>query len=165
MQIIEATEAEIPVIADIAEKTWPATYAAMISIEQIRYMLDTLYGTSELRRVIRDKSQKFLLLKDNLEYPGFVAFGPRKEDPAIFKVYKLYVLPNHHGKGYGKLLMDEVKRQLFAKNIGTLDLNVNRNNPALEFYKKLGFSIIREEDISIGQYWMNDYVLRMYIGG
>jgi ribosomal protein S18 acetylase RimI-like enzyme len=42
-------------------------------------------------------------------------------------------------------------------------LNVNRNNEAKEFYKKLGFKIIREEDIPIGQYWMNDYVMRLTI--
>jgi ribosomal protein S18 acetylase RimI-like enzyme len=40
-------------------------------------------------------------------------------------------------------------------------LNVNRYNPAKDFYEKLGFKIILEEDIPIGQYWMNDYVMRL----
>ena len=42
-----------------------------------------------------------------------------------------------------------------------LDLNVNRHNQAQEFYKKLGFKIIREEDVPVGQYFMNDYVMRL----
>jgi ribosomal protein S18 acetylase RimI-like enzyme len=150
-------------IAGIAKKTWPIAYAVIISPQQIQYMLDTLYETEELRRVIRDKSQKFLVLKDNQEYPGFIAFGPRKDDPSRYKIHKLYVLPTHHGKGYGKLLIEEVKRQLSALHIETLDLNVNRNNPAVEFYKNVGFSIVGEEDIPIGAYWMNDYVMRMKI--
>lgn len=163
MQLIEASEDDAPTVAGIAEKTWPVTYSLIISTEQIRYMLDTLYETSELRRLIRDKSQKFILLKDNHEYVGFVSFGPRQDNLSVFKVFKLYVLPAHHGKGYGKLLIEEVKRQLSASHIDTLDLNVNRNNPALEFYKRLGFSIIAEENIPIGPYWMNDYVMRLKI--
>ncbi|RZK15387.1 MAG: GNAT family N-acetyltransferase, partial [Hymenobacter sp.] len=42
----------------------------------------------------------------------------------------------------------------------TLELNVNRHNPALAFYERQGFAQHREEDIAIGPYWMNDFVLR-----
>ena len=39
-------------------------------------------------------------------------------------------------------------------------LNVNRRNKAKQFYEHLGFTIISEEDIDIGQgYFMNDYVM------
>jgi hypothetical protein len=37
---------------------------------------------------------------------------------------------------------------------------VNRYNNAKSFYEKMGFAIVREEDIPIGPYWMNDYVMR-----
>ena len=42
----------------------------------------------------------------------------------------------------------------------TLDLNVNRHNKAKNFYEKMGFQVAYEEDIPIGKYWMNDYVMR-----
>jgi ribosomal protein S18 acetylase RimI-like enzyme len=39
-------------------------------------------------------------------------------------------------------------------------LNVNRNNSALNFYQRLGFTIQRKEDIAIGNgYLMEDYVM------
>jgi ribosomal protein S18 acetylase RimI-like enzyme len=126
-------------------------------------MLDAIYNVSDLSYVIRDGTQKFLLLKDNQDYSGFVAFGPRQEDPTIFKLFKLYVLPTYHGRGYGKLLLNEVISRIRVQNIKTLDLNVNRYNPAIDFYKKAGFTIIRKEDVPIGPYWMNDYVMRMQI--
>lgn len=49
-----------------------------------------------------------------------------------------------------------------VKNLGAenLDLNVNRYNKARFFYEKVGFVIIKEEDIPMGEYWMNDFVMR-----
>jgi diamine N-acetyltransferase len=163
MEIIEASEPDIPVIISIAENTWPASYGTILSQVQIRYMLDAIYNVSDLSYVIRYGTQKFLLLKDNQDFAGFVAFGPREEDSTIFKLFKLYVLPTYHGKGYGKLLLNEVISRIRVQNIKTLDLNVNRYNPAIDFYKKAGFTIIRKEDVPIGPYWMNDYVMRMQI--
>ncbi len=41
-----------------------------------------------------------------------------------------------------------------------LQLNVNRSNKARFFYEKLGFNVVREEDIDIGNnYFMNDFVM------
>ncbi|WP_419788757.1 hypothetical protein HDF24_20425 [Mucilaginibacter sp. X4EP1] len=54
------------------------------------------------------------------------------------------------------------KVQKAAKH--TLDLNVNRHNKAISFYAKMGFNIAYEEDIAIGSYWMNEYVMRLQVG-
>lgn len=163
VDIIEANETHAPKIADIAEITWAATYHAILSPEQMRFMLDAIYGENELKKVMRDGSQTFLLLKDQDGFQGFASFGVRKEDSQVYKLHKIYVLPTNQGKGYGSLLIDEVKKRLQTQGIKALDLNVNRHNPAQEFYKKLGFKIIREEDVPIGPYWMNDYVMRLRI--
>jgi len=41
---------------------------------------------------------------------------------------------------------------------------VNRQNNAKNFYEKLGFVVIKEEDIDIGNgYFMNDYVMEMML--
>jgi GNAT superfamily N-acetyltransferase len=72
----------------------------------------------------------------------------------------LYCLPVTQGKGYGKILIEEVSRRTKADGKHTLDLNVNRYNKAKTFYEKMGFTVVYEEDIAIGPYWMNDYVMR-----
>lgn len=163
IEIFDGNEGHIPTIVEIAEKTWRATYTAILSTEQLDYMLAAIYGAAMLTNVMRNGSQQFLLLKDDHGIQGFISFGTRPEDPQVVKVHKLYVLPENHGKGYGTILIEEVKKRMLAKGIATLDLNVNRYNPAQHFYRKLGFSIIREEDIPIGPYWMNDYVMRLEI--
>jgi len=94
---------------------------------------------------------------------AYAAYGPRKENPQIFKLHKIYILPECQGKGYGVQLIDEVKRRLIAQKITILDLNVNRYNKAKNFYEKLGFKVVDEEDVPIGPYWMNDFVMRLMI--
>lgn len=163
IQLIEANEAHIPSIVAIAEKTWHATYTEILSAEQLDYMLNTIYGTQALTKVMADGSQQFLLLEDHRGIQGFVSFGARREDPQVWKIHKLYILPENQGKGYGKILIAEVKERMRQMGINTLDLNVNRYNPAQHFYRKMGFTIIREEDVPIGRFWMNDYVMRLEI--
>ena len=161
--LFEGNEGHIPSIVEIAEKTWRATYTAILSTEQLDYMLAAIYGTPALTAVMRNGSQQFLLLKDGHGIQGFISFGARPEDPQVVKIHKLYVLPENHGKGYGTILIEEVKKRMRVKGLTTLDLNVNRYNPAQHFYRKLGFSVLREEDVPIGQFWMNDYIMRLEI--
>lgn len=161
IEVLEANDTHIEIICQIAEKTWEETYKTILSADQMRFMLDTLYAAPELKRLMDNRSQLFLILKDNHGYQGFASFGRRDNDPSISKLHKLYVLPENQGKGYGRILIEEVKKRLVKEGINTLDLNVNRHNRARSFYEKLGFKIIREEDVPIGQYWMNDYVMRL----
>lgn len=163
MELVDGNDTHISIIADIAEKTWAATYSSLLRPEAMRYMLNALYSAPELLRVIQTGSQQFILLKDKRDFQGFASFGSRVEDPLISKLHKLYILPQNQGKGYGRLLIDEVKRRSRVAGAEILDLNVNRHNPAITFYKKLGFVIIREEDVPVGPYWMNDYVMRLTI--
>ena len=70
------------------------------------------------------------------------------------------MLPAQQGKSIGKLLLHHVIDLVKAKGAKTLLLNVNRNNKAKEFYEHLGFKVISEEDIDIGEgYFINDYIM------
>ena len=159
--IFTATKKDIPAILDLAEKTWWPAYSPILPSGQIQYMLDTIYGPSAIGEAMAEQSQIFLMLEDENGPQAFASYGMRPENHSVFKLHKLYVLPHNQGKGYGKALVDEIKRRLLKSDIHILDLNVNRHNPARSFYEKLGFRILREEDIPIGLYWMNDYVMRL----
>ena len=58
-------------------------------------------------------------------------------------------------------MINEVINNTIEAGKHTLDLNVNRYNKAKSFYEKMGFNVAYEEDIPIGKYWMNDYVMRI----
>ena len=158
--IRDASIADISLIQEITEKTWWPTYSPIISDEQIRYMIDYIYSTDGLQNVMTTGEQKFLVLYDN-DAVGFASYGIRPNHSSVFKLHKLYVLPQTQGKGYGKALVEEVIARVKSLGGTTLDLNVNRFNNAKKFYERLGFRVAYEEDVAIGPYWMNDYVMRL----
>ncbi|HEU5148104.1 MAG TPA: GNAT family N-acetyltransferase [Chryseosolibacter sp.] len=160
-KISEATEADFPSIIQIAEATWWPTYRDILTHEQIRYMLDAIYTPESLAKQKTDQAQVFLIGKDDGGPQGFTSYAPRSENSDVYKLHKLYVLPHNHKRGYGRMLIDAVRSRMLQANKYLLDVNVNRYNPALRFYENYGFKIIGEEDVPIGPYWMNDYVLRI----
>jgi diamine N-acetyltransferase len=163
LKIAQASISDIPTIRDLADKTWWPTYSSLLPKEQIAFMLKAIYSAEALQKVMEEGSQTFLLLYDQGIPQGFASYGIRPENQKVSKLYKLYVLPQNQGKGYGRLLIDEVKNRLITLNIHTLDLNVKKDNPALSFYEKLGFKIIYEEEIPFGPYTLRDYVMRIEI--
>jgi diamine N-acetyltransferase len=162
LQIKTASEADIPLIRSLAEKVWWPTYRAILREEQIEYMLENLYSEHTLLNNLRT-GETFFLLHDKHGNQGFISYSPLKTDKSAWKINKLYVLPENHGNGYGRKLIDHVAELARQAGIKSLVLNVNRHNPAFTFYKKLGFEVFREEDIPIGPYWMNDYAMRLDI--
>ena len=54
----------------------------------------------------------------------------------------MFLKKEFRGKGIGYNLM----KQFENKNIKTICLKVWDNNPAVQFYKKLGYKIVEEKD-------------------
>lgn len=147
-------------IIDLAEKTWWPTYSPILEKEQIAFMLGEIYSFEKISSQLKNGLQSYLILEEDGKPVAFAGYSPREEDPEIYKLHKLYCLPETQGKGYGKILINEVAQKTLEAGKHTLDLNVNRYNKAKNFYEKMGFSVAYEEDIPIGPYWMNDYVMR-----
>ena len=158
--IRQATIADLETIREIAEKTWWATYSPILEKEQIEFMLNKIYSVENISAQLDQGTQTYLLLIEDGKPVAFAGYSPREEDPEIYKLHKLYCLPSSQGKGYGKALINEVCKQVKNLGIDTIELNVHRQNKARNFYEKMGFTIAYEEDIPIGPYWMNDYVMR-----
>jgi GNAT superfamily N-acetyltransferase len=160
IEIREATIADVPTIQLLAEAIWYPTYSPILSQEQIRFMLDYIYDIETVSSQIKEGVQTYLILLENGHAIGFASYSPRAENPQIYKLHKLYCLTQTKGRGFGKALLHEVEQKVLATGKKTLELNVNRSNPAKGFYEKMGFTVVYEEDIPIGEYWMNDYVMR-----
>lgn len=165
-----ATLDDIPVIQEIAYQTWPSTYGSIISEEQIRYMLDLMYSKDSLVQQMT-KGHHFFLFepeKKETENPlkeikgnsvmGFASVSD--EGNGIFKLNKLYVLPTAHRTGTGKALLNTVKAYAIQNGGKDLILQVNKQNPAIAFYKSQGLTIQSENIFELDHgFVMDDYVM------
>lgn len=149
----------IPIIKEIADATWPVTYNEILTSKQLDYMMELIYSISSLQKQIQN-GQQFIIAYYTDKPIAFAAYSPKENISSVYKLHKIYILPNQQGKGIGKKLVNFITADI--KPCHTLHLNVNRHNKARFFYEKLGFTIISEEDIDIGNgYFMNDYVMEL----
>jgi len=158
--IRKATVNDVETIRSLAKEIWYDTYLPILAEEQLEYMLAELYSTKKLTTQIKNNEQTYLLVVEDEQIVAFAAYSPREEDTDIYKLHKIYCLPATQGKGYGKLLINTVCDAVIKAGKHLLELNVNRHNKARDFYEKMGFKIIYEEDVPISPYFMNDYVMR-----
>ena len=164
MQIIKVTtKDQLQVVADLAKKIWPVTYATILSKEQLHYMLDRFYNLKALQKQLENGQVFYLAQNENQEFVGFVSYEINCK-PNKTKIHKIYVLPETQGTGIGKQLFDLVKTKAQENQQTAIFLNVNKYNNAQNFYQKLGFTITKEEVIDIGNgYVMDDYVMEVLV--
>jgi RsiW-degrading membrane proteinase PrsW (M82 family)/ribosomal protein S18 acetylase RimI-like enzyme len=156
---------DINTIGFLAQQIWPGTYSDILSPDQLRYMLTLFYSPVALRRQIVEDQHSFLIVEEEDAPVGFASWSTG-DGPGVYKLHKLYVLPGRQGKGLGKAMLNFIFEDIAPSGARALRLNVNRNNKARRFYEKIGFSVIGEEDIDIGNnYFMNDYIMEMQLPG
>lgn len=158
-----ATLNDIPTIQQIAHHTWPSTYGEIISEKQINYMLDLMYSTESLVQQMAKERQFYLFEKNQSptqenEVLGFASVS--NESAGVFKLNKLYIVPTAQKTGAGKELLFAVKDYALQNGGKQLILQVNKQNPAIEFYKRQGLSILSENVFELEKgFVMDDYIM------
>jgi GNAT superfamily N-acetyltransferase len=159
MHVFVANKSQLHIVRDLAYKIWPDAYGEILSEAQLDYMLENFYAIPALEAQM-EEHHIFLLAEENGVFYGFAAYEVNCNATGKTKLHKIYVLPETQGKGLGKLLLTEVEKAALKFGNTHLFLNVNRYNNAQEFYKRLGFKIVHEEDVEIGKgYLMEDFVM------
>ena len=153
----------IPSIQQIAYSAWAVAYKDILLQPQIDYMLAEFYCNSSLQKQIEEQAHQFILLSDNNITIGFASYSLKSELEKSYQLNKIYINPANQGKGSGKILIAYIINQIKNFSSKSLQLNVNRHNEkAISFYKKFGFNIIAEQNISIGNnYFMDDFVMAL----
>jgi GNAT superfamily N-acetyltransferase len=155
-----ATEEHLPAISHVASIIWRACYPGIISIGQIEYMLARMYSLETLRDEIASQAIRYdrLLVGDQLI--GFAAYGPTAT-AGTFKLHKLYLHQDWHGRGLGTRLLKHCESEARKLGAHRLILNVNKRNiKAINAYRRNGFATSGTVVTDIGGgFVMDDYVM------
>src|SRR6476620_2772879 len=158
--VIRTAEAEdINTIGYLAYQIWPAAYKEILNFEQLHYMLQYFYSPESLREQMLKKHHVFLIAETEEEEPiGFASFS--KIQQGVFKLHKLYVLPSLQNMNVGSSLLACVLEECALEGGEQLQLYDNRNNKAISVYEKLGFAIVGEENVDIGNgHLQEDFIM------
>jgi GNAT superfamily N-acetyltransferase len=143
-------------LINLAHTTWQATYPGIISQEQIDFMLARFYNRPLVESQLADPTQFFRAIEEKQTFLGYLHAYP--ENNAL-KVSKLYVLPTAHKQGLGKILLHNAELEAQRLGLSGIRLNVNRYNPAYQFYLHLDFLVEETIDIPLDKYILNDYIM------
>lgn len=156
-------EKDLIVIQEIAKITWRSTYSGILSQKQIDYMLEKMYNQGVLMEQLL-AGYDFLIAEIDAKDVAFASYSRLGDREDAYKLHKLYVLPEAHGMGVGKLLINEVLDKVKEAGGKSLELNVLRANKSVEFYKKAGFIIKETVSLDVGNgFFMEDYVMEKTI--
>lgn len=157
-KIIPAKTEDLPAIALLAAAIWRAYYPSILSKDQIDYMLERMYTPDVLQAEVKHGVRYDRLFAEG-GCIGFASYGP-SESPGVFKLHRLYLRPEFHGRGYGSLLLNHCEAEV-QSGARQLILNVNKQNAkAISAYERNGFKIDRPVVVDIGGgFFMDDYVM------
>lgn len=163
IRISQATSKDIPIIQEIAHKTWPITYGSILSKAQLDYMMNLMYSDASLLEQLKTKPLFFLASEHDIGL-GFISCENNYQNTKATRIHKIYILPEAQGKGIGKKLIEKVMTIAKENQSEVVSLNVNKFNKAVSFYKRIGFEIVAEEDLDIGNgFLMEDYKMKLMI--
>ena len=154
----------IPLIEELAQEIFPATYAPILSSEQIDYMMEWMYSRESLEKQLEEGHVYHIAHLDNVPV-GY--FSVQMVEKGVWHLQKIYLKPGLQGKSVGKKMFMAAVEYIRANSQlpCTMELNVNRDNEkAWHFYEHMGMHKASSGDFHIGNgYYMTDYIMAMEV--
>jgi GNAT superfamily N-acetyltransferase len=150
------TPQQIDAIAGLAHEIWYEYYVALIGRAQVDYMVPKFQSSVAVAGQIREGYDYFLIRLDGRNI-GYCAV---QSDPANGSLFlsKLYLLRDARGGGTGRVCMEFIEQLARRRGLNLLWLTVNKGNPAVKAYERLGFRIAADLVMDIGGgFVMDDY--------
>ena len=162
--IRKATTADCALIQKLAQQIFPVTYKDILTPEQTDYMMEWMYSLDNIRKQMEEEGHVYFLAYEECEAAGYVSVQQQGEDLSI--PAKDLCAPLLPGCTLRQFPLREAIKYIKEVHPGPclMELNVNRNNKALQFYEHMGMRKLREGDFPIGNgYYMNDYIMGLEI--
>lgn len=155
--ITELNHKQADMLANFAKSIWYEHYSPIIGKKQVAYMLEKFQSSSAIKSQIKEGYQYFQV-NDETKLVGYFSVQMRKN--ASLFISKFYLAQETRGKGIGKKMLSYIEQLATVTNCKTLDLTVNKDNPAYNVYLKLGFTNQGSAKFDIGEgYIMDDYLM------
>ena len=165
-----ATASDVDVLARVAAATFALACPPHMTIDRIDAFIDGVLSRSRFEEYLDDDARRVLITERSgrpLGYAMLVDAQPSDPDVAAavrrrptVELSKIYVLPEAHGSGGARALMEAGLD--WARTRGALGvwLGVNQQNErAQRFYAKSGFTVVGTKRFLVGGRYEDDFVM------
>lgn len=149
-------------MSQLASEIVKEHYDPILGNEQNDYMIQKFQSVTAIENQLKDGYNYYFICDEQKNKVGFLAFYKKENE---LYLSKFYLKKECRGKGYSKDMLNFLIKIAKEWSVPAIVLNVNKYNPSIDVYERLGFQRIREEknDIGKGNY-MDDYVYQYVIG-
>ncbi|MCD7878445.1 MAG: GNAT family N-acetyltransferase [Candidatus Gastranaerophilales bacterium] len=151
---------EIKKLAALAHSIWHEYWPAILTPEQIDYMVEKFQSYNAIREQIENENYIYNIIKEGNTQIGY--FGAASKEDYFF-LSKLYIKKDFRGLGFGKKSLLEVIKLSSKFNKNSIRLTVNKyNTNTIKAYEKWNFKIIDSVVTDIGNgFVMDDYIMEL----
>lgn len=160
-----AVEHDAAAIAALSIEVWIGTYLRHgISSTFADYVLDT-FTPQKTAAFLSDPSQRVWVSENAEGIDGFIRLAAASEAPVAdcpdSEIVTFYVQPRHHGTGIGTALLNTALAFARRQEAAGVWLSTNaQNTPAIEFYRRKGFTHIGHTHFALrDQAYLNNVYL------
>ncbi len=125
----------------------PADFERLLEIDHACFIEGIAYSAMELRYFLAMPTAISLVGVNDGALSGFIVadrFRPRRASRSVGKIITIDVAPEAQHMGVGALLMNSAEHELKQAGCDYVSLEVAVDNgPALNFYKKHGYSVLK----------------------
>ena len=148
--------AEIETVARLAHEIWNEHYGPIIGLAQVQYMVAKFQSAAAVTGQIADGLEYFLIGWEGVP-AGYFAFERQPAKRSLF-LSKLYVRKDMRGHGLARHALSQIDSVCRGASLTTIWLTVNKRNPAIGTYERLGFKNVAAVVADIGGgFVMDDY--------
>lgn len=169
MQVRTAGPGDAATLADVAARTFALACPPQVTQESIATFIADVLSQECFEGYLDDPRRGLFVAEDDGAATGYamVVHGdPADPDVAgalrlrpTSELSKIYVLPDHHGAGASRLLMDACIEAARERGRAGVWLGVNQlNERAQKFYRKSGFEKVGTKRFLVGARYEDDFV-------
>ncbi|MEG2864298.1 MAG: GNAT family N-acetyltransferase [Eggerthellaceae bacterium] len=159
------TDEDLHAVADMASEIWHEYWPAILSKEQIDYMVKHLQSFQPIAHDVRQAGYRYWFIIDEAgRRVGYTAAQTQRETQRLF-ISKIYLYQEERGKHYASAVLNFYEELGRTEGLKALYLTVNKHNElGCRAYTGHGFTTIDSVQTDIGHgFIMDDFIMEKQI--
>lgn len=169
IEVRSALKNDAALISGLGAKSFFEAFGKHNKKEDIENYIAEKFSLEQIKEEISDPLASFFLAYYDSEPAGYAKLiksnlPEQIKDKNAVEMQRIYVLEKFYGMKIGREMMLQTLDFAFTKGFDSMWLGVwQKNERAVEFYKKFGFEIFGTREFKIGTDSQDDYLMIKYL--